>query len=355
MAEELSVNQHRLNDVESWELAKRFAGLFGVTPISFSVCVRTLMKDYQRDKQYGDISRFLAVRLMRGPTLSASMARAAAAWRNEYHTTPLPTEQYLEIFNPYDLAALIGYLYLFKRTKRICETDAVDTLVKAVIHRQHLCMNIGSSISNIGLGCSILVGGMHLVAFGAFLSHDEAGFLEYQKHLQENGVLYDLEYESQVWGCTSTQIASLLLQSFGYGLGIANAFMSAFSRHASIENQPNRIALGMRVCHVWLESLLSTGKIPNITHDGRYYPMPGPLERLLQVAALGSPEEDAFWLCAVPEQQLSQAAPTRRKRRQSSQEGDASDDTSMMAEPTIDVSIEELAQLTETIEDEIES
>lgn len=345
------MSQPRYKDVESWEIAKRFVALFGSVPISFTVAVRTLMKDYQRDKQYSDISKFLATRLLRGPTFSSCMARAAAAWQNEFDQEELPTERYLEIFTPYDLAALIGYLYLLKRSRKLCKSDEVGFIVNQVVKNQYACMQIGNAIPNIGLGTAVIVGGMHQMAFASFLSHDEKGFVDYRRHLQATQQIFDLDYEISRWGCTSTQVSSLLLQTFGFGLGIANAFIAAFSKSASLDNQPNRIALGMKVCWVWMDSLLKSGGVPNITHDGRYYPTQAPLERLLHAMALGFPEEDLFWFCAPPakskmsEEGSAPARPQRKLKKMLVTDGQ---------EPTIDVSIEELAELTETIEEEIE-
>lgn len=351
--EQTQRNVLRFRDLDSWTRARELgSATFGSIPSSFTTTVRTLMYDYRTNgRAYSDASRFLATRLLRGPTINACVSRAYTMWKNEFDEKERSPETYLEEFSPYDLAALIGFLYLFKRARRSCKDRQIEEMVTSLMRSQHLGIKIAQVIPNVGLGTALIVSGMHQIASAAFLSSDGPGFGDYYRHLYNTQSLYDGEYEHAVWGCSATQIAATLIQSAGFGLGIASSFTAAFSSLASLESQPNRIAYAMRACWVWLDTLLRKDKLPSSMRYGEvfYYPSSQDLDRLLECVALGPPESEAFWLNSRPSMRPSAPeAPVpyipRKLRRSADDELGA-----------VSADLDELAAVGDELKDEIES
>lgn len=352
--QQIQRNVLRFRDLDSWTRARELgSATFGTIPSSFTTTVRTLMYDYRtNNRAYSDASRFLAKRLLRGPTINACVSRAYTMWKNEFDDKERPPETYLDEFSPYDLATLIGFLYLFKRARRSCKDPQLEAIVSSLMRSQHLGIKIAQVIPNVGLGTSLIVSGMHQVASAAFLFSDSAGFADYRRHLNNAQSLYDGDYEHAVWGCSGTQIAATLIQSAGFGLGIASSFTAAFSSMASLESQPNRIAYAMRACWVWLDTLLRKDKLPSSMRYGEvfYYPSSEDLDRLLECVALGPPESEAFWLntraTAKPSAPEAPVPYVPRKLRRTNEEEDRGSEN---------VDLDELAAVGDELKEEIEA
>ncbi|MDC0358171.1 hypothetical protein OAO01_05085 [Oligoflexia bacterium] len=271
---------------ESWASAKAYAALFGDVPSSFSSTVRTLLKDHEKnDKKLAASSRFQVVRILNGPSTKAMFYFACQTFRKEQ----IPDKSYLAVkdlvnlFEPIDLAAIVGLIYLYKRCTMLCENVKWEDLSKAMQLESEVGGHLGSAIPSIGFGTGLLVGALPHLALCTFKRHDSSSFIHYAKFLEKNKLSFDIVYEAPRWGCTSLQVASCLLQNLGFGLEMTEAYVRGLDSRDSLENIKEDYFYRMCITRIWIESLLKTGDQPDISMRGAYYPLREELAELQKV------------------------------------------------------------------------
>lgn len=283
---------------QSWEIARAYAQIFRETPVPFTAnFLRALMRDHLKHGQkLGRVGRHVISQILRAPTPRGCFVDVTATYHPKIATDrgSLGLEDYASIYSPYDMAAIVGFLYLFNRARHLCG-DGFEETFRPMVGTLHLGALTGCAIANIGFGTGMISGGIHQMAMTSFYPNDKPGYAEYKRHLQKKDEIFDSEYELARWGCTSTQIGALLLQSSGFGLSVAIAFMTAFTRKYDSLPSSGQLAQAMRICWMWVDSLRKSGSIPNIVHDGNFYPSQSALHDLLVDANRPVPK-NAFWL-----------------------------------------------------------
>src|SRR5262245_52594399 len=113
--------QIEYNSAESWDLARKYAGLLGEIPNSFSTLTRSLMADHRQSAAaLGSGSSFQLKRLLKSDGLRASIYNAALTFGEELPPfATLEPEKVVEPFKPFDLAVLVSLLYLSRKASRI--------------------------------------------------------------------------------------------------------------------------------------------------------------------------------------------------------------------------------------------
>lgn len=132
-----------------------------------------------------------------------------------------------------------------------------------------------------------------------FIGIDKKGFQKQKTRLKISNEPFNLELEHQRWGCNHLQITALLLQSLSAGAKVFDAVVLGLSAKTLDEAEAYGIedVYKSKLTQVWLESLLSTGKAPTMTHRGEYYPLKDDLQ-VLEDAARKVKEKGAItgWL-----------------------------------------------------------
>lgn len=288
------------NSVESWQTARDYGTLLGEIPSSFATTIRTLCLDQSRQNgAYGATSRFLVQRLLKGNSLKAPLYHNVKTYRPSLvaETTTLRGEDFMKWFSPFELGALIGSVYIYRRAKKLCDETEFSHLT-GTLHKLHtIGMGVGYAIPSIGSVMGLFAGGMRHLASAVFLHYDKKGALEYRRHLKIKRLLLDPAFEMGRWGCTATQVGSVLLQSLGLGVEFSNAFTEGLSPGSVVDKNTNKMAYAARIAWTWVDSLNATGTIPDIAHDGAFYPSKVDVERLLTlVGDVRAQERLSSWL-----------------------------------------------------------
>lgn len=274
-------NQPAPSATESWELARNYSGLLGSVPSPFATTIRMLLLDEKRSAGImSPVSRFLIVRLLKGPSIKAAVYFSALTFHEERITTLpyVPAEALVALYRPLDLAVVTGMVYLYRRVRKICDKDEFVHINNALERSIEVGGHLGIAIPTIGFAHGLVSGGIQQLALGTFLHHDKKGYVEYRRHLKSKGFTYDESFELARWGCTSAQVGAVLLQALGFGVGLANAFGG---QKASEDAPDEKEAYIFKIAGLWCETLIKTGAPPNIVHKGEFYPAQESLKKLL--------------------------------------------------------------------------
>lgn len=283
------------NTSESWDFARRFAGLYGAVPSSFSSTIRGVMTDWERSKALSNGNRFQLLRLLKTASVKAPIYFAAATYVPDKieHEEYIPPEGFLNVFTPAEICAMVGLVYLYRRGRKLTPEDEWPFVGGPTQLAVDLGGQIGFSIPAIGGQVSILGLGLWSLAQAAFLIHDKKGFVEHRRALKLKKVPRNEEGEMERWGCCAFQIATVLAQSLGFGVQFSEFMTRGLSPDTRKNPSLDKDAYRFAIAHVWADTLVATGKIPNIAHKGEFYPSKGAVtlleEKTASLAASGSP------------------------------------------------------------------
>ena len=268
---------------ENWEAAQRYAALLGQIPSSFTSSIRTLLLDSQKNgDKLSPSSKFLVTRFVKGPSMRAPFLYAGLTFRPEQLPDPNKASagELVNLFSPYEIAALLGVLYLYRRARKVCDPEEFEYLSKMLQESVEIGGHLGCTIKNIGLGIGMLSGALPFLASACFLLKDKKSFKEYRRILSKSNAVFDIDVELERWKCANVQVMSILMQSLGFGVQSANSLIMAFSSAEPLDDKQFPEPYKLRIALEWIESLKKTGKEPEVVHKGAYYPLKQDLDRL---------------------------------------------------------------------------
>lgn len=249
---------------ESLEIALKYFSLLGNPPASFSSAIRSMLSDHARKLEtLSSASRFFGQRLLRGRAIMTPMQQACALFKGKGATGAMSARELMDSLRPDEAGALFGLFYYARRAKSICDNQEEW---QHVSRHFELHINtgvvVGQAIPQVGLCLGMLTGGLPSLTLAAFLQHDLNGFKEYRRHLKSSHQSFDHKAEIKKWGCTSIQIATIMVQALGFGVELADLF-----RLISVEGRQNlgvNHALLARLCvaEQWITALASRGEAP---------------------------------------------------------------------------------------------
>jgi hypothetical protein len=258
---------------ESWEYARGYAGIMGTIPASFTTIIRGLMTDHESGMtKIEGANRYQVIRLIKSPSLFSTLYFACKALtpqvirRNGYTSET----EIVDSLSPFELAYLIGFSLLFRRAQGLCDDQEFSYIDDDITRNMNVGFLMGRAIPAIGAGCAMIEGTAPILALCTFLRHDAKGFKEYRRAVLKPGSSWDTSAELKRWGCHSLQVASVIVQTLGFGISHAQALTT--SREPTSLTEESRITKDYRMAGLWRESIIKTLAPPTVKVDGRYYP-----------------------------------------------------------------------------------
>ncbi len=336
------------NNPESWQIARKYASLLGSIPSTFTTTIRTLKTD--DDKHGGVIGRgsiYLAERLLRGPSMMAPFYHCTLTFHSDKisNSAYLSTKDLIMLYAPADLATVIGLIYLCRRSRKLSPPDEWQHITGPMHELMEVGGFLGYAIPAIGASNGLAVGSMRHLAMTAFLKHDLKGFKEYRRFLKAKNQYFNPEFEMNRWGCTSIQIGSILLQSLGFGISVANSFTAGITPSMLSTDELDDDAYRFSIATLWIDSLLKDGNEPKIVHRGDYYPLQSALHKLMyQTSEVRDKKSKYMWL-EKGKDSISQKT-TPQLYQEALKEADIAEEEADIAEEAADaIPSEELEEL----------
>jgi hypothetical protein len=287
---------------ESWEYARGYAGVFGAVPSSFTSVIRSLLGEHSAGlTQTTGNNKYFVLRLLKSPSLMAPLYFASEIYNPENLVAngPTPPDQLIKGFSPFELASILGLVYLVRRVQGLVEHEALEYIMKPVVPSSNVAFGLGRNIPAIGVGTALLEATIVPIAVSAFAKHDIKGFKEYRRVVQKQlGGKWNSGEELNRWGCNHVQIASVLLQTLGFGITRSNAFVGSLcSKHEQGSMEEINLCRDFRMATLWREAITATFQAPTVPLPPKYYPTKAAQDKAVATiqAVLADPEA-ARWL-----------------------------------------------------------
>ncbi len=279
-----SETPQELNTPKSWEVARAYADKIGEMPFAFTSSIRMLLVDEKETGEMTNANATQAALLLNSPSLKAMFYFAAKTLAPDKveETKYISKRKLAAFFSPYELASLLAMAFLFRRCRKRSKNDLFENLVFNIQRDVNIGAFVGQAIPHIGVGWGIMIGGIRHLAETAFLLHDSDGYGKYSRHRAKLNVSFDIDFEVSRWGCTSMQVASVLLQSLGFGVELAESLVIGLDPRTPEEEIKEDRFYRVKITRLWIDTLIETGEIPQITHRGNYYPLESNLTVLFE-------------------------------------------------------------------------
>lgn len=277
----------RSEEQKVWDAARYYAGAFGSVPNSFSTTIRSLLADHSvNPSEYSNAGRFLAGRLLRSPSMQIPIQHALMTYVPELAPQAgAQSADYLKVLKPYDLAALFGTIYSFRKFRKRCDSQEFGILSKLIQEATDVGGLLGVAIPKLGFGNGVLAGAFSLMSICPMMLQDLKAFKDYKRKTKPKGFRYNLQLELETFQTTHAHICSWIVPPLGYGVQLARPMTEGFLAELSGVAPMDAEAYKFYICMVWIDSLLKTGNPPDITHKGGYYPVKAEMDKLLAAVA----------------------------------------------------------------------
>lgn len=276
-------NEELTQDPKIWEVARYFAIAMGEVPNSFSTTIRTLMGDHQKDPEhYSRGSGFLATRLLKSPALAVPLLYATKTFHpDKVKSDNLSPGDILSLYRPLELAALFGTMYAFRKARRRAPADNWAPLSKSLIEASDIGGLVGLAMPKIGFAHGLLAGAFTYISITPYMLQNPKPYKEYKRKAAAKGARYDFNLELELLGCTHAHVCSFILPALGFGVDLSRSvtegLMGEIGTPPAIDSDSFRTYIAM----IWINSLMKTGTVPDITHKGGFYPLKADLDKLL--------------------------------------------------------------------------
>lgn len=248
------------------ERAKEIAQASGVPGTQFTTVIRSLMRDEVNNEQkIGSMSSTMVERLCNSPSIAISLYFALKTFLPKVieKTESLTVKELVNSFGAGELAAILASMYCYRSSRAKCSEEEWGFIGPFATEQVEIGGFLGRAQPKIGCMTAILAGTFRPLAFAAFCIADENKFIRYRKHLSSRGLFFDTELELEFWGCTYYEVGAYFLQSYGFGLPLARAYLQALEDHRSESpsvNDPSEMYLAFKYAALWIETLESSGR-----------------------------------------------------------------------------------------------
>jgi hypothetical protein len=287
---------------ESWEYARGYAGVFGVVPSSFTSVIRSLMAEHSAGlAQTQGNNKYFVLRLLKSPSLIAPFYFATEVYNPDtlVQNGQTPPDQLIKGFTPFEVACMLGLVYILRKAQGLVEAEELKYILDPMVPNANIGFAMGRTIPAIGVGTALLEATMIPLAVCAFAKHDLKGFKEYRRDVaKSHGGKWEPSLELERWGCNHAQVASVVLQTLGFGITRSNAFVAALSAKADSGTlEEVNLCRDFRMATIWRESIRDSFKAPTVPLPPKYYPTKAAQDNAVsKIKAVLDDSEASRWL-----------------------------------------------------------
>jgi hypothetical protein len=203
------------------------------------------------------------------PTLKSVFFFAAKALHDEKlrAVKHLTVKKLLSIFEPREVASIIGLTFVYKRIQKQCDPEEWILFQRKIHTQMEIGTILGEKMRHIGKGNGMLLGGIRFLAQATFALGAPEQFQAFKKKVRKSSSVFDLKIEQEFFECNHLQVASLLVQDLGFCMPRSPVSMSLGMDALSVPpaQLPSRLKdhlLSWRAAMEYIEGYHSNGAPP---------------------------------------------------------------------------------------------
>jgi hypothetical protein len=260
---------------QSWQNALNFTKGIGRLPGAFTEAVRMLVNDQVTNKaELRPVTKYQVARLVRGPNFRAMLYFASESLAKELvaASPSLSVGDLMEFYQPLDLASMITCLVITRRIRKESPPELWE-LVRPAFARESLVGGfVGVAIPSLGFCPGILCGAMPNLARALMARSNPSTYTRFLTETKGKHGPASHAVELKIWGCYSSQVASLILTQIGFGKDYSALLHSAFVCEQGVANISNDDLRRMRVANLWLDCFLNGREQPTERLATKFFP-----------------------------------------------------------------------------------
>lgn len=258
----------KLGSEDTWNNVSEYLEPLGIFPSSFTSCVRSLIHN-QATNEANNTSgvnpgcRSLLLRLMQSPTLTSMMYYGTRTFKEDEIPAQqqVTADQLLALHTPMEIAAMLSVIYLYRSLRKRCNHEEWMKYQRTIVSAVEMGGHLGDMIPQIGFARGLIAGAFPHLGLCAMMIGNLKAFKDYRKKLRAAQRVIDLNLEAELFECTSVQVASRMLQHFGFGKELVKDFYFGISETGDEKAMQDGV-LAFAVANNWVRSLLETGTPP---------------------------------------------------------------------------------------------
>lgn len=267
----------KTGEPDSWKIAKDQAQKLGKLPSSFTTIIRMLVNEHTSNKGVMSPSmKYQVARLLRTPSFKSMLYYASKA----LHPEKVETQKSLSIgdmiapFAPFDIASIVACYALYRKLDKTISPTNLERIQKPMSTQSQIGAQVGLAIPKIGVGIGLICGTFRLLGLAMMMEANPKGYDQYLAELKKSGALYDFDLETKIFGCSSGQIASMLISILGCGADIGEGALLGLNPRSDIKHlAKDSRNFQMKITALWIDTVLKGQKNPLQTIPGEYYPL----------------------------------------------------------------------------------
>jgi hypothetical protein len=295
----------------SWEVAKKFVQGMGNFSNSLTQVTRVLEREKFESEVVDPTCFFMMRTLLAHHRIRSNIYFAVLTLYPEdfNYQSSLTAKQLIKQLDRSTHSALASAIFAYNRAKSVANEEHIPELDKDIQEYGEVGMIVGRHLPNLGIAKGLILALVRHLAFAAFSQKKPADYTKYRSATRRQKKAYDLQLESQHFGCHHSQLASLIVQKLGFRRKFAQACYLALA--SNIKTIPEDAAVLREACRL-VDFIMLEEDIPSDTQLD--YSRLGtsravilePLKTALKVRTSGSL---SAWMSKTEEQVNAQNSP----------------------------------------------
>ncbi len=289
-------NNHQSDN--GWSQAIDFAQDIAPICMVLPSTIRALLgDDRSNDGQLSAVTKYTLGRICCASNFKAMLYYCTQVVAPEYlsNNKAITVGQLIDLYTPADLSAIMAAFSLGRIIRKRIPAELFEIIRPHLAKEAYVGLMAGLAVPQLGLAPGVLLGTLPHIGHGLMSASDPGVYKRWRKSLKGASLDERTKKEREVWGCTSAQVAAMILIKLGFPTQSAQALALASEYTGPIGTIRDPETRNVRIALVWLECLLTGQKAPKEVIPGDFFPFEGIRAGIdASIKQLSSPEQSWF-------------------------------------------------------------
>ncbi len=261
--------------MDSWSVAMEISKRLGYVPLAFPVAVRQLISDSKsKSGETRPVTKYQIARIFRGANFKSMLYYITELTADDTlkDKSALTVGDMMDAYRPLDLACLMSCYVIGRMVRKVVPEDLMREIQPHLSRESQVGALVGVAIPALGFSGGLLWGSLRHLAHALMAAKDPSSYKKWRKAITGLSSQACDKQELETWGCTSAQVASMLLTSLGFGKDTAQLVERAGGYQGAITTITETDLKSFRLAVLWFDCF-ATGKTqPNEKLPTTFFP-----------------------------------------------------------------------------------
>lgn len=260
---------------DSWQKALGYSKKLGYIPLALPVAIRTLIADSKsKERIIRPVTKYQVARILRGANFKSMLYYVSDLTSRETvrGASSLSVGELMDLYPPMDLAAMLSCYVSFRLASKSTPKELLDAIRPHLVRESYAGALVGVAIPRLELTGGLLWGCSRHIAHMLMSSDEPRKYIQWRAKAQQVPFSKQSELEIDTWGCTSSQVASMVLANMGLGNETACLMERAGSYRGAVTAIIETDLQNFRLAVLWFDCFLNRQQQPTEKLAGKMFP-----------------------------------------------------------------------------------